>query len=72
MIPLGTHDMFIAEVIGVTVDSTYIDSRGRFNMNKTDLTCYSHGEYLTLGKVIGSFGYSVRKKPAGHSDRKRR
>ena len=62
MISLGSHDMFIAEVLSVSVDSSYIDSKGRFMMNKTDLACYSHGDYLTLGKKIGSFGFSVRKK----------
>ena len=62
MISLGSHDMFIAEVLSVSVDSSYIDSKGRFMMNKTDLACYSHGDYLALGKKIGSFGFSVRKK----------
>ena len=62
VLSLGSHDMFIAEVVGVSVDSSYIDSKGRFQMNKTDLTCYSHGEYLSLGKKLGSFGFSVRKK----------
>ncbi len=65
IIPLGSHDMFIAEVTGVTVDSAYIDSKNRFQMNKTDLVAYSHGTYLTLGKELGTFGFSVRKKPSG-------
>ena len=62
IIPLGSHDMFLAEVVSVSVDSSYIDSKGRFQMNKTDLTAYSHGEYLSLGKRLGTFGFSVRKK----------
>lgn len=62
VIPLGTHDMFIAEVVSVSVDSSFIDSKGRFQMNKTDLICYSHGEYMSLGKRLGTFGFSVRKK----------
>lgn len=62
VIELGSHDMFIAEVVSVSVDSSYIDSKGRFQMNKTDLTAYSHGEYLALGKRLGTFGFSVRKK----------
>ena len=64
VIHLGSHDMFTAEVTGVTVDSAYIDSKNRFQMNKTDLVAYSHGTYLTLGKELGTFGFSVRKKPA--------
>lgn len=62
IIPLGSHDMFLAEVVSVSVDSSYIDSKGRFQMNKTDLAAYSHGEYLSLGKRLGTFGFSVRKK----------
>ena len=54
--------MFLAEVVSVSVDSSYIDSKGRFQMNKTDLAAYSHGEYLSLGKRLGTFGFSVRKK----------
>ena len=59
---LGSHDMFIAEVVGVTVDDKYMDENGKFNLNSADLTAYSHGEYYTLGEKIGSFGYTVRKK----------
>ena len=62
MIPLGSHDMFLAEVTAVSVDDAYIDSKNRFQMNKTGLTAYSHGSYLSLGKELGSFGFSVRKK----------
>lgn len=69
MIPLGSHDMFIAEVTGVTVDSAYIDESGKFQMNQTGLTVYSHGKYLSLGKTLGKFGFSV-KKPAKKKKRK--
>lgn len=58
---LGSHDMFIAEVVGVTIDNQYMDDRGRFNLNASGLVCYSHGEYFELGKKLGSFGYSVKK-----------
>lgn len=61
VIPLGSHDMFLAEVTAVTVDSTYIDESGKFQMNQTGLTVYSHGKYLSLGKTLGKFGYSVKK-----------
>ncbi len=58
---LGSHDMFIAEVIGVTVDDEYMDEKGRFDLKAADLMAYSHGEYFALGKKLGKFGYSVKK-----------
>lgn len=61
VIPLGSHDLFLAEVLGVTADQAYIDEAGRFHLNSAGLTAYSHGEYFELGKKIGTFGYSVRK-----------
>ena len=70
MIPLGSHDMFLAEVTGVTVDSAYIDESGKFQMNQTGLTVYSHGAYLSLGKTLGKFGFSV-KKPAKKKSRRK-
>ena len=59
---LGSHDMFIAEVVGVTVDEEYMDEKGRFDLRATGIIAYSHGEYYTLGKKLGKFGYSVEKK----------
>ncbi len=59
---LGSHDMFIAKVVAVTVDEKYIDDTGKFDMQKCNLMAYSHGEYYTLGEKIGKFGYSVKKK----------
>lgn len=59
---LGSHDMFLAEVVNVTVDETWMDEKGKFHLNDTGLVAYSHGEYYTLGEKLGSFGYSVRKK----------
>lgn len=59
---LGSHDMFIAEVVAINVDDQYIDETGKFDMQKCDLIAYSHGEYYTLGEKIGKFGYSVKKK----------
>ncbi len=57
----GTHDIFIAEVVSVSVDEKFFDERGKFHFEKTKPICYSHGEYYGLGKSIGSFGYSVKK-----------
>ena len=59
---LGSHDMFIAEVVGVTVDEKYMNENGKFELNSSKLVTYSHGEYFGLGKKIGKFGYSVKKK----------
>ena len=59
---LGSHDMFIAEVVNATVDDRYMGESNKFNLNDSDLVAYSHGEYFTLGEKIGTFGYSVRKK----------
>jgi flavin reductase (DIM6/NTAB) family NADH-FMN oxidoreductase RutF len=63
VIPLGTHDMFLAEVVGVSVDRRYMDEKGTFHLNDAGLVAYSHGTYFELGEKIGTFGYSVRKKP---------
>jgi len=60
---LGTHDMFIAEVLAVHADEKYINNQtGAFDMEQADLLAYSHGNYYALGKKIGHFGFSVRKK----------
>ena len=59
---LGSHDMFLAEVVAVQVDEKYLDENGKFCLNETGLMAYSHGEYLSLGEKLGTFGYSVKKK----------
>ena len=60
---LGSHHMFLAEVTAVQADESYMDAKGKFDLNKTGLIAYSHGTYMDLGKQLGTFGYSVRKKP---------
>jgi flavin reductase (DIM6/NTAB) family NADH-FMN oxidoreductase RutF len=63
IIPLGSHDMFIADVINVQADSIYIDQETEtFNLSEAKLIAYSHGHYYKLGKEIGKFGWTVRKK----------
>ncbi len=62
---LGTHHMFLAKVVAVHVDEQYMDESGRFCLNDAKPLVYSHGRYLTTGKELGSFGYSVRKGPGG-------
>ena len=64
VIPLGTHDLFLAEVVAVDVDEALLDENGKLCLNRAKLIVYSHGDYLALGRRLGSFGYSVRKKPA--------
>lgn len=59
---LGSHTMFLAEIVGVDVDEKYIDGSGRLDLQKCGLAAYAHGEYFALGEKIGSFGFSVRKK----------
>lgn len=59
---LGTHHMFLAKVVAVDVDEAYLNKKGKFELNSTDLVAYSHGEYLETGKSLGTFGFSVKKK----------
>lgn len=62
VLELGSHDLFLAEVVGVTVDRELIDEKGKFRLNSAGLVSYSHGEYFQLGEKLGKFGYSVQKK----------
>lgn len=62
IIKLGTHDMFLAEVVAVHADEAYMDEKGKFSLTKAHPMVYSHGTYFSLGKELGTFGYSVRKK----------
>ena len=59
---LGSHNMFIADVLAINADEKYIDEKGAFDISKCDLISYSNGGYYTQGKKIGKFGYSVQKK----------
>ncbi len=60
--PLGTHDMFIAEIVAVQADDKYMDEKGSFHLEQSRPITYSHGTYFSLGEELGKFGYSVRKK----------
>lgn len=59
---LGSHDMFIADVLSIDADEKYIDEKGSFDISKCNLISYANGGYYTMGKKIGKFGYSVQKK----------
>lgn len=61
IVPLGSHDMFVAEVVNVLVDESLIDDRtGKLDLRKAGLLCYSHGEYFKVGELVGTFGWSVK------------
>lgn len=60
--PLGSHDMFLAEIIAVHVDEKLLDANGRFELEKSGLIAFCHGAYYALGKKLGTFGFSVEKK----------
>jgi len=62
IVPLGSHDMFIAEIVAIDADEKYIDEKGAFDISKCDLIAYANGGYYPLEKKIGKFGYSVQKK----------
>lgn len=59
---LGTHHMFIADVLAINADDQYIDKNGAFDISKCNLIAYSNGHYYQLGKKLGKFGFSVQKK----------
>ena len=62
VVPLGSHDMFIAEVLCIDADEKYIDEKGAFDISKCNLIAYANGGYYALGKKVGKFGYSVQKR----------
>ena len=62
IIPLGTHDMFLAEIVAVHVDEALVDGEGKLHLEKADLTAYAHGDYYSLGKKLAPFGISVKNK----------
>lgn len=61
VVELGSHDMFIAEVMCVNVDERLLDEKGTLHLDKADLIAYSHGRYYELGELVGKFGYSIKK-----------
>lgn len=62
IIELGSHDMFLAKVVGVTIEDTLIDETGKFRLDKAEPIAYAHGAYYTLGEQLGTFGHSIMKK----------
>lgn len=64
-IPLGSHTMFLAEIVAVQVTDSFLDDKGRLNLEKDGLLAYAHGHYFDLGRCLGHFGFSIRKKAGG-------
>ena len=62
VIPLGSHDMFLADIVAVDVNEELIDRDGKLHLDRANLAAYAHGEYFELGKKLGTFGFSVAKK----------
>lgn len=71
VVELGSHHMFIADVVGVNVDERYLNDKGTLILSRAELITYSHGEYNAIGEKLGSFGYSVRKAPTSKKKSKR-
>lgn len=59
---LGSHDMFVADIVAVVVDDKYLDEKKKLRVDKCSLLAFAHGEYFALGKKVGSLGFSVKKK----------
>ena len=62
IVEMGTHHMFMADIVGVSVDEQYLDANGKLCLQKANLAAYAHGEYYALGKKLGAFGFSVQKR----------
>lgn len=62
IIPLGSHDMFLADIVAVDVDESLVDEKGRLCLERAGIVAYAHGDYFELGKKLGNFGFSVKKK----------
>ncbi|MCM1524323.1 MAG: flavin reductase family protein [Ruminococcus sp.] len=62
---LGSHIMFIADITGISADDRYIDGKGKINLEQAGLMAYSHGNYFALGRKLGDFGFSVRRRGKG-------
>ena len=62
IIPLGSHDMFLADVVAVHADEKYMDEKHKFHLEQAEPIIYSHGSYFGCGELLGTFGYSVKKR----------
>ncbi len=70
VLSLGSHDMFMADIVAIDVDEALLSEDGKLHLERAGLVAYSHGEYFELGKRLGKFGYAVAKKKKGQQKRK--
>ena len=73
ILPLGSHDMFLADIVAVDVDEALLDSAGKLHLERAGLAAYAHGDYYELGRKLGGFGFAVarkKKRPAGGAPRR--
>ena len=68
--PMGSHDLFFADIVAVYADEELLDDKGKLHLARAGLAAYAHGEYFALGKKLGKFGYSVEKKKKKHTPKK--
>ena len=66
ILPLGSHDMFLADIVAVNVDEALLDEKGALRLSRAGLAAFAHGEYFELGRRIGKFGFSAAKKKPNH------
>ena len=71
VIPSGTHDIFMADIVNVSCDETILDKNGKIRLDKAGLIGYAHGEYFALGKKLGNFGFSAAKKKKRNQGKKK-
>ncbi len=65
IIPLGSHHMFLADIVAVDVDDSLLDNDGKLHLERAHLSAFAHGEYFELGRKLGDFGFSAKKKRTG-------
>ena len=71
IIPLGSHHMFLADIVAVDVEESLLGGDGKLHLEKAGLAAFAHGEYFELGKKIGNFGFSVKKKKKNYNNKKK-
>ena len=72
IVHLGSHDMFLADIVAVDVEEELLDQNGKLCLDRCQLAAFAHGEYFALGERLGTFGFSVSKKPKGKASRPKR
>lgn len=72
VVELGSHDMFVADIVGIYAAKELLDENGRLCLEKAGLIAYAHGDYFALGKKLGSFGFSVRRKRSASRGKKQK